>query len=1065
MFGLFIAWTVVTIISLALQYTLRPKVQKRGPGELQAPVCEQGYPIAYVAGCAKIRGSNVIWKGKTTAKGKHDDQIFDYYADMQLAICQGPVDRIRRMWIGQDSVLGGKLVYTRGVGFTTHNIVGKTSVITANVPTHPPGDKAVVGNQDAHLGDVLIGGPSAHADEWYLADLLTPESWVPPNSWFLVYRAVKVLRAGTMVDCYTWSMVKPNLNDTINIDGVYKRWDGAQWVAESAQTHPAKQEIAVSFKSKDKGLNVKGNIRWYEGSADQPPDSYLQAFARGGGVTPSYGGLCYAVLMPYTGFWSISGVSFGMSPGFYWGESNGIPEISFEVERIPDPLELGIKASPSYTTAAATDGGDNKCRDANPANVLYEWLTSGSMGIGVGAADIDVASFRDAGRILYAEGLGITMVLDQQTSFDDAKKEVELVTDGTVYQDPRTGLWTYRLVREPVSAANASAWGLETDFYTRTDWLVFDEDDFLGTPEYTRGAAGDVANKISVQYIDRVEGYAQRVVDVQNIAMADEVVAVQNTYNSITSRDLAFRIAQRDMKTVGYPRARLKDTLNKRGWKLSPADCFIVNRDPLGISNMRFRVIDIRYGTPQDGRVEVSVVEDVFGMPDTVYSDPGSGWVDPSTIPPVYPAAVRAWELPYDVTRDGPRVGFAALAARGDENTTGLVLYNAQPFKEVGSISYTPSAILSGNLALEETTASIQVQGVVDFGLFTDEGSNTDGENLLLIDNEVIAFEAIGLNADGSIYLHNCLRGVLDTIPRAHSLGARCWLIRRPPVVRPDKTTLDHVELFQLQATSPGGETELLGSPGFGGWTNSRELRPTVPGKFRVGAAADLPSSLADRVQVGDLAVAWKTRNRIAQAPGVVAQDADTVAPESSQKTRARLIQGADKIFQLLDAGGGVLQIGKSLKIGAANPWATVKGSSFYLANGIGLYPDTPLAPMANGTYFIGVNLVSYTVEMVPYAGKSTVWVDLYSVVFSGSGADKTATVSDLRSPTTLRTTDTAAETDTVTVADMVASASALLPFHHQVVAVRDSLESMEARDTGSIFAAGVGLNMGNLFV
>ncbi len=39
-------------------------------------------------------------------------------------------------------------------------------------------------------------------------------------------------------------------------------------------------------------------------------------------------------------------------------------------------------------------------------------------------------------------------------------------------------------------------------------------------------------------------------------------------------------------------------------------------------------------------RVEVDAIEDTFGMPDTVYTEPGSGWVDPSEIPPepmIYP--------------------------------------------------------------------------------------------------------------------------------------------------------------------------------------------------------------------------------------------------------------------------------------------------------------------------------------------------------------------------------------------------------------------------------------------
>lgn len=1091
MFWLIAIAVIASLVQMALAYYLRPKVQKRGPGELQSPFAEQGHPIAYVAGCVRKRGVNVVWKGGSSAIGKENGQMYDYYCNMMLAICQGPVDRIRRIWFGQDAVPRVWVAYSRGTGFQIHNIVNFSSTIYQVVhPPFPVGAMADVGDQDVHVGSISLAADGAVSGEWYPASyLMDPGAPThPPIGFFAVYS-----KHG---DGYVYTFIKPNLNDTVNINGQHSRWNGVTWVAESATTTPAKQHWKVIAENKDQNLKIGGSLLWYEGSDDQPVDWFLQKAMRNGHTAaPTYGGLCYAALAPS---WLPGGITVpaamlpSFDPGlndFYWGEANTIPEISFEVERVPDPLGLkndgGVdKSSPSKTAAPCVDypsktAEDGFCRDANPANILYEWLTSTTVGIGVPTSDVDTASFRDAGRVLFHEGVGISFDIDQQASFDDTAKEIMMVTDGVLYEDPSTGLWTYRLIREPISTATATAWHLEGAFYTRTDWQVFDEDDFEGAPEFTRGSWGDVANQIKVQFTDRSEGYAQRVVDVQDIAnyqAQGEIVTIQNTYNSVFNRDLAIRLAFRDLRTLGYPRARLKDRMNRRGWSLRPGDCFIVNRDTLGISNMRFRVISIRYGTIMDGGIEFEAVEDVFGMPDTVYSEPGTGWVDPATVPPVPPAAIRAWELAYDVTRDGPQVGFAALVARGDPNTTGAVLWVSKDYrspKMVGSIDYTPTGLLTAALSLEERTASIQLQGLTDFDLNADLGSSTDGENLILVDDELISFEGVGQNSDGSIFLSGCLRGVLDTIPRAHGLLSRAWLIHRPPPVLAEKTTNDHLELFSIQATSAGGETDIIGAPLYGGTTASRELRPIVPGNYRVGGAADLAGSLVNRVvapglPAGSLPITWSTRNRLTQAPGAVAQDSASIAPESGQKTRQAFIQGVDRIFALVAVDGSKIPsgaTGATTTIGTASPWATIKGAVFYADTAVTEYADTEILtkPGSGSTYYIGFNLATYAIEQV--SARPAQWVDLYQVVYVGSGADRTATVYDLRTPTTLRAADVTTESDTVTPTDFALSASGIIPYHHRITAVNaDGLESMEARETGELFAAGYGLNYGMFY-
>jgi hypothetical protein len=1169
----FVALAVVSILSMVIiSSSLQPKIQKRGPGELQAPVCEQGYPIAYIAGCAKIRGANVVWKGKTEV-ADYKSQTFYYFCRMQLAICHGKVDRIRRVWFAQDNVPNAKISYTSGGSSPIQNVMNIESATSYNHPPYWEGTRSFSVGEGGrpYLGSIVIVGTS-------------PSGWIysPAPGSFAIYSQKFALMS--VDDRFYWQIVAPVIGDTIMRDGAYCRWDGSAWIvtAFSPDLAGAKQIIDLNISDKVKGLSVDGRMIWYDGSDNQTPNGTLSKHQRNNGTTPGYSGLCYVVLTGKD--FDPSGNSIYPNKGFYWGESPSIPEISFEVERIPNPLELpetipttGISNvanaasvrsyntppypspggkypprhavgtvivvgnSPANSTywgssaagkqgwfaryispvgtycewefiepnnndtvvldglfaqwngqgwvrgdsawAPCIDGGLETARDANPANVLYELLTSPTFGLGVSNVDVDIASFRDAGKIMHHEGIGITLVIDQQMSFDDAAKEINTVADGMLFEDPSTGLWTYRLIREPISVPTATELGLETTFYTRTDWPIFDDNDFSGDPEYTRGSWGDVANQIKVQFIDRDEGYAQRVVDVQdlgNYMSQNEIVTVQNTYNAVTRRSTAIRLAYRDLRTAGVPRARLKDRLNRRGWLLRPGDCFVVNRPSLGISNMRFRVTNIRYGTMQNMGIEIEAIEDVFGMPSTVYQEQGSGWVDPSTVLPLAPSEIRAWELAYDVTRDGPRVGFAALVARADTDTMGAVLWQlvGGSLQEIGPIAYTPTGLLTSGLAFEERTSTIQLQALMDMDGIASIGSINAGENLLLVDDEVIAFSSIGWNPDGTVYLSGCWRGVLDTIPASHAQGSRAWIIRRPPPVTPAISIADREELFTIQATASGGKTNPIGQEVVGGTTQSRELRPFVPGRFRV-ESDDLATTITDRIIAGDVDVAWEKRNRLTQAPGVVAQDEPSVEPEANQESRLVVREGLGLTLDPYIPDGGGLEglsgnlwpFGTPVRVPGAAAYGWVSwldfkdNQSFYRPIGIGNMPFFPWAlPNFGVTFYVGIQHTTMGWSY-DYSGTDDTIVYLYSVLCQVSGADMIYAMTDLRGAITDTelVNSTSATSHAVTPQDIV-DLEATGPINLTLDSVRDGLTSWEQRESGLVFPVGWGMGWGTVW-
>jgi len=838
-------WVGVTVLQYLLAKQLEPSVAKRGPGDLQAPIAEQGHPVPVVFGTVHLKGPNCVW---FEAKPQQDnDGNWTYYASLMLAICHGKIDRVRRVWIGQGEKLPKATKVLGSSGYPLHSAIGTTPLTSTNSPpltNFRPSGLFVVGTNPVVVYEPDEEDSYPERNNWWIDNSASPN--VPPVGAYITWKGYDYPGSWEPI------VTMPAVGDTVILDGITKRWTGTAWEEPASFTWSG-TEWNLSINDEQSAIVASGAMRIYDGAADQPTDANLAVSqGRASDEVPAFGGLCYAVF-------SKNLTQFGDNGKFYWGKSPQIPAVSFEVERCPDPLGVGDSLAaiecatlPDQLGMPPGSRDAGKTYNANPAFILLDLLMNPVYGLGVALADIDQDSFLDAARIMVWESFGMSMLLDSQSPFDDVAGDILKTIDGVLFPDVASGKWQLRIVRPVYTTTEANAIGLTTSYYTRTDWPSFSDDDMLDDPEYSRTGWGDVANEVKVQFIDATASYAQRVVQVQDLAnwtsQNGETVSVCNVFNGVNTRELAIKLAYRELKTFGYPRSHARITLNRKAWALRPGDCLVFNSTALGISNMKMRIGDVRYGTLTSPSIVVEAIEDVFSLPDTGYVPPDSGWVDPSTIAPVAPSAVRAWELAYDVTRDGPRVGFAALAVRGDQYTTGATVWgkiNNGQFMRLGEIGYTPSAMLNANIAQEELTTSITLQGAIDFDSFMPNGDPNSGENLLLIDDELIAFQGISFGST-TVTISGLLRGVMDTLPRIHYAGARVWLIRRPPPVQNPGTIANHSEIFGVVASNQSGELDPYATDLYGGMTNSRELRPFVPGRFRVGQTALTTGTFTD---------------------------------------------------------------------------------------------------------------------------------------------------------------------------------------------------------------------------
>lgn len=122
---------ILAASSIVLSELLRPKpkfenARPAGLGDFKFPTAIEGRVVPIVWGTVKCAGPNVIWWGdlkqrpvkKTIKTGLWSSKTvvtaYQYNVGMQLALCRGPIDALRQVWIG-DSRIGDVNLTSDGV--------------------------------------------------------------------------------------------------------------------------------------------------------------------------------------------------------------------------------------------------------------------------------------------------------------------------------------------------------------------------------------------------------------------------------------------------------------------------------------------------------------------------------------------------------------------------------------------------------------------------------------------------------------------------------------------------------------------------------------------------------------------------------------------------------------------------------------------------------------------------------------------------------------------------------------------------------------------------------------
>jgi hypothetical protein len=599
---------------------------------------------------------------------------------------------------------------------------------------------------------------------------------------------------------------------------------------------------------------VVGTLDIAMGGTAQAANDYLVSNL--GSPTPAFRGIL-------AGIWR-GGMVSAMNPY--------IKPWSFKVKRI---LQGWSGGTAWYSTKAEISG------DMNPAHIIYQCLTDPVWGMGYAAGSIDETTFASAADALFTEGFGLSLTWSQQSTIESFMKIVLDHVGGILYVDPSTGKFALKLIRAD---------------YVKSSLPLYGPSNLLAATDYQRQAWGETVNEITVIFKDRAtfKDSSVTVQDLANITTQGGVVSQSKQYPGVSNGALARRLAMRDLLAVATPLSRVKLTANRSAWSVIPGGVIRLTWPAFGIADVVFRVLEVNRGTLQDGTITIECVEDVFGLPTNTYvGGQGGLWTSPNTEPAVATNR-KIVEAPYwDLARtfsaadldylDATDCYLETLAVRpsGDSiNYDIQTRVGSAAFTSTGTGDFVPSATLVGDIG--PTTTSLTIAGGVDLDLVATG-------KYIVIDDEYMAL----LTINASTGVITVARGVLDTVPVAHSNAARIWFAEDfQGVDRTERAVGESVNIKLLPRTGLG-TLALATAPTDTLTMARRQNRPYPPGNFKINGTA-YPATVSGPT----LTITWSHRSRLLQTATLNTQAEGNIGPEAGTTYTVRIYNQANTLLQ-----------------------------------------------------------------------------------------------------------------------------------------------------------------------
>lgn len=540
---------------------------------------------------------------------------------------------------------------------------------------------------------------------------------------------------------YSFSFLMGACRGPINALRAIKVGDLDTWEGEQTDNGVIEINKPTLFGGEEKEGGIVGAFEVFMGAAAQTFSSTFKALM--GGLVPDYRGV--------TTF-TFSGKVAANNPY--------LKPWAFRIAR----WDQGWDGNPWYPVKARIlldDGRGGTIYAMNPAHILYECYTNRLWGRGQDPSELLDEYFVAAANALCDEGFGLCFKWVRSEDVNSFINTVLNHIDAVQTIDRETGKVGIRLIRAD---------------YNPEDLVIFGYDSGLLSIDQDETGGGDSAySEVAVSYIDARTGEKARAVEhsLAIIQSLGDVASTTAAYDGIPTAALAHRVAARDLNKQATFLKKFTVYLDRRGWKLSVGDVFKVTAADRGLVEVILRVGAIEDSELKDGRIKVTAVQDVFGLPSAGYAEPTlpGAWTPPDGTA----LAVSDTRLDEVTYRDLVRTLSPADLASIDPTDTLVSIFAVAP--SGASINYDIATAAGGE--------SPQVRGQGDwtpFGILaepigfydtlltfvagTDLSSVAEGE-IVQCGDEIMGIEVVGAG----------ILTLLPTVSACGIAGLAAWIV------------------------------------------------------------------------------------------------------------------------------------------------------------------------------------------------------------------------------------------------------------------------------------------------
>lgn len=436
---------------------------------------------------------------------------------------------------------------------------------------------------------------------------------------------------------------------------------------------------------------------------------------------------------------SYRGTAYLASPNFDLGDNASLPNMTFEVK--------GMKL---YNTT-----------DANPKDIIYDFMTNDKYGIGFPSSKIgDLTVFNT---YCLANNILLSPMFDEQKGGNEHIEDFLKATNSSF-------VWSEgKLKIIPYGDAEAVANGFRfvpnlTPIYDLTD------KDFLNIDEpirVTRSANADAFNHIKIEFLNRANQYNAEIAEAKDLANIDLFgLRPSDTIqmHSICDASIAKSVAQLILQRTLYVRNTYEFKLSWKYCLLEPMDLVTLTDPILGFDKLVVRITEI--SEDDESVLSFTAEEFSFGV--------ASATLYPSQSPEgtAINYNVPVGNINQPVIFEPPLLLSNAyeiwIGLSGDSNWGGAELwvsYDSETYTYLTKVTQ-PSRM--------GYTTQYWNGGTVEIDLAESRGSLiSTSEALAMIENEIVKYSIAELIGEYKYRLTIIERGLYGTTEEGHQIGSR----------------------------------------------------------------------------------------------------------------------------------------------------------------------------------------------------------------------------------------------------------------------------------------------------